>query len=120
MKRSAVSARSATTASRRDGRDGELFDGYLDPKRPHAGAYDAMFGPDTALRAAYRLLYESLAPSAPAELGARAEALDRALVDQGITFSLSGQERPFPLDLIPRVVTAAEWGRLERGGGEGV
>jgi uncharacterized circularly permuted ATP-grasp superfamily protein len=115
MKRSAASARSATTSSRRNGRDGELFDGYLDPRRQHSGAYDEMFAPDRALRPAYRRLYESLAPSAPAELGARAEALDRALVDQGITFSLSGQERPFPLDLIPRVITAAEWTRLERG-----
>ena len=74
-----------------------------------------MFAPDRTPRSGYRRLYESLAPSAPAELGARAEALDRALVDQGITFSLSGQERPFPLDLIPRVITAAEWTRLERG-----
>jgi uncharacterized circularly permuted ATP-grasp superfamily protein len=119
MKRSAASERSATAAlrspSRRGGRDGELFDGYLDPKRPHAEAYDEMFAPDNTLRPAYRRLYESLAPAVPAELGARAEALDRALVDQGITFSLSGQERPFPLDLIPRVITAAEWSRLERG-----
>ncbi len=97
------------------GRAGELFDGYLDPKRPHAGAYDEMFAADQTVRPAYRRLHESLAPSLPAELGARAEALDRALVDQGITFSLSGQERPFPLDLIPRVITAAEWTRLERG-----
>ena len=118
MTRSAASARSATTATRsssRAGRDGELFDGYLDPKRPYAGAYDEMFAPDRTLRPAYRRLHESLAPAVPAELGARAEALDRALVDQGITFSLSGQERPFPLDLIPRVITAAEWQRLERG-----
>ncbi|HWM57955.1 MAG TPA: circularly permuted type 2 ATP-grasp protein, partial [Pseudonocardia sp.] len=112
MKRSAASARSS---SQRAGRDGELFDGYLDPKRPYAAAYDEMFAPDRTLRPAYRRLHESLAPAVPAELGARAEALDRALVDQGITFSLSGQERPFPLDLIPRVITAAEWARLERG-----
>jgi uncharacterized circularly permuted ATP-grasp superfamily protein len=32
----------------------------------------------------------------------RSEALDRAYVDQGITFSLSGQERPFPLDIVRR------------------
>src|SRR3954470_14285845 len=118
MTRSAASARSATTATRSSGgagKNGELFDGYLDPKRKHAAAYDEMFAPDRSLRPAYRRLYESLAPAAPAELGARAEALDRALVDQGITFSLSGQERPFPLDLIPRVITAAEWQRLERG-----
>ncbi|MDQ3790929.1 MAG: circularly permuted type 2 ATP-grasp protein [Actinomycetota bacterium] len=92
-----------------------LFDGYLDPKRPHAGAYDEMFAPDGTVRQAYRRLHDQLVHSAPAELSARAEALDRALVDQGITFSLSGQERPFPLDLIPRVITANEWARLERG-----
>jgi uncharacterized circularly permuted ATP-grasp superfamily protein len=95
--------------------DDELFDGYLDPKRPHAGAYDEMFAPDSAVRPAYRRLHESLATAKPAELTARSEALDRALVDQGITFSLSGQERPFPLDLVPRVITASEWTRLERG-----
>ncbi len=92
-----------------------LFDGYLDPKRPHAGAYDEMFASDGTVRQAYRRLHDQLVHSAPAELSARAEALDRALVDQGITFSLSGQERPFPLDLIPRVITASEWARLERG-----
>ncbi|HYQ62939.1 circularly permuted type 2 ATP-grasp protein [Actinophytocola sp.] len=92
-----------------------LFDGYLDPKRPHADAYDEMFAGDGTVRQAYRRLHDQLNRSAPAELGARAEALDRALVDQGITFSLSGQERPFPLDLIPRVIAASEWARLERG-----
>src|ERR1700742_3464949 len=116
MKRSAASAASASRSSRStSGRDGQLFDGYLDGKRPHAEAYDEMFAPDKTLRPAYRRLHESLAPAVPAELGARAEALARALTDQGITFSLSGQERPFPLDLIPRVITAAEWTRLEKG-----
>ena len=56
-----------------------------------------------------------LAPSDSADLDDRAEALSRAFVDQGITFSLSGQERPFPLDQVPRVISAAEWTRLERG-----
>src|SRR2546423_1408917 len=39
--------------------DEDLFDGYLDPKRPHAGAYDEMFAPDFTVRAAYRRLHES-------------------------------------------------------------
>jgi hypothetical protein len=54
-----------------------------------------MFAGDETVRQAYRRLHDQLGKSAPAELGARAEALDRAFVDQGITFSLSGQERPF-------------------------
>nr|WP_235922175.1 circularly permuted type 2 ATP-grasp protein [Lentzea tibetensis] len=94
---------------------GELFNGYLDPERPHAGAYDEMFTAESGVRSAYKALYESIAPSQVSDLTARAEALGRAFVDQGITFSLSGQERPFPLDLIPRVLTASEWTRLERG-----
>ncbi|GAA4020743.1 circularly permuted type 2 ATP-grasp protein [Allokutzneria multivorans] len=92
-----------------------LFDGYLNPTRPYAGAYDEMFATDFGIRPAYKSLYESIAPTEIADLGARAEALGRAFVDQGITFSLSGQERPFPLDLIPRVITASEWAKLERG-----
>ncbi|WP_245744543.1 circularly permuted type 2 ATP-grasp protein [Lentzea fradiae] len=96
-------------------RPGELFDGYLDPRRPHADAYDEMFSAEDGVRSAYRALYESVAPSQVTDLNARSEALGRAFVDQGITFSLSGQERPFPLDLIPRIITAGEWSKLERG-----
>src|SRR3954468_6737914 len=100
----------------RNGRgDGELFRGYLNPARLHAHSNDEMFSADASVRSAYRALHEMLAPSDVADLTARADALGRAFVDQGITFSLSGQERPFPLDLIPRVITASEWSKLERG-----
>nr|WP_246598769.1 circularly permuted type 2 ATP-grasp protein [Nocardia tengchongensis] len=66
-------------------------------------------------RAPYRGIFNALATIDAEDLAARAEALDRAFVDQGITFSLSGQERPFPLDLVPRVIAATEWSKLERG-----
>jgi uncharacterized circularly permuted ATP-grasp superfamily protein len=117
---STMERRTRTSALRRSRtaaapRLGELFDGYLDPERPHADAYDEMFTSDSGVRSAYRALYDSIAPSEVADLTARSEALGRAFVDQGITFSLSGQERPFPLDLIPRVLTASEWTKLERG-----
>src|ERR1700682_3744067 len=42
-------------------------------------------------------------------------ARDRAFRDQGITFSFSGEERPFPLDLVPRVLSGAEWQVIEAG-----
>lgn len=78
-------------------------------------AFDEMFDAHGAVRGPYKGIYAELAPSDASELKARAEALGRAFLDQGITFSLSGQERPFPLDLVPRVISAAEWSRLERG-----
>lgn len=74
-----------------------------------------MFDGDGGIRAPYKRIFEALAPIKPDDIAARADALGRAFVDQGITFSLSGQERPFPLDLVPRVLAAAEWARLERG-----
>jgi len=74
-----------------------------------------MFDQHGRVRLPYRGIHAELAPTDNEELEARAEALGRAFIDQGITFSLSGQERPFPLDLVPRVISGAEWAKLERG-----
>jgi uncharacterized circularly permuted ATP-grasp superfamily protein len=90
------------------------FGGYAEPG-PYSAAFDEMFDRQGRVRAPYKGIYTELAPTDTDELGARAEALGRAFVDQGITFSLSGQERPFPLDLVPRVISAAEWAKLEAG-----
>ncbi|MGB3770512.1 MAG: circularly permuted type 2 ATP-grasp protein [Rhodococcus sp. (in: high G+C Gram-positive bacteria)] len=74
-----------------------------------------MFDGGGGLRAPYKGIHKALEPSNAADLEARSDALGRAFIDQGITFSHSGQERPFPLDQVPRVIAAAEWTRLERG-----
>src|SRR4051794_22887913 len=73
-----------------------------------------MFDNQGNVRGPYKGIFAELAPSDASELAARSEALGRAFIDQGITFSLSGQERPFPLDLVPRVISAAEWSRLQQ------
>ncbi|MCB0931604.1 MAG: circularly permuted type 2 ATP-grasp protein [Mycobacterium sp.] len=75
-----------------------------------------MFDRRRRVRTPYKGINTELAPTDSDELEARADALGRAFVDQGITFSLSGEEeRPFPLDLVPRVIAAAEWAKLEAG-----
>ena len=91
-----------------------VFNGY-DDVDGYAAAYDEMFDAQGAVRGLYKGVFAELAPSDTSELAARSEALGRAFTDQGITFSLSGQERPFPLDLVPRVISAAEWSKLEKG-----
>jgi len=92
----------------------QIFDGYNKPGS-YAKAFDEMFDANGTVRGPYKGIHRELAPSDAPELEARSEALGRAFLDQGITFSLSGQERPFPLDLVPRVISAAEWSRLEKG-----
>ncbi|QXC41009.1 circularly permuted type 2 ATP-grasp protein [Rhodococcus qingshengii] len=95
-------------------RPAAVFDGYSDIGR-YELAFDEMFEPDGSVRGPYKGVYKALAPTSSADLAARADALGRAFIDQGVTFSLSGQERPFPLDLVPRVIAAQEWSRLEKG-----
>jgi uncharacterized circularly permuted ATP-grasp superfamily protein len=102
-------------AARQAKRYERIFGGY-NAASSYADAFDEMFDSQGNVRGPYKGIYAELAPSDASELEARAEALSRAFSDQGITFSLSGQEeRPFPLDLVPRVISAAEWTRLERG-----
>jgi uncharacterized circularly permuted ATP-grasp superfamily protein len=94
--------------------DHHIF-GYRD-LGSYSAAFDEMFDRRGVVRAPYKGIFAELGPTGPDELGARADALGRAFVDQGITFALSGQEeRPFPLDLVPRVISAAEWAKLESG-----
>jgi uncharacterized circularly permuted ATP-grasp superfamily protein len=102
-------------AARPQARSEDIFGGYDGTSDSYSLAFDEMFDAQGNVRIPYKGIYAELAPSDASELEARAEALGRAFIDQGITFSLSGQERPFPLDLVPRVISAAEWSRLERG-----
>jgi uncharacterized circularly permuted ATP-grasp superfamily protein len=102
------------TKRRSSVRTERIFGGY-NTSDGYSMAFDEMFDAAGNVRGPYKGIYAELAPSEVSDLKGRSEALARAFIDQGITFSLSGQERPFPLDLVPRVISAAEWSRLERG-----
>ncbi|QHN26974.1 circularly permuted type 2 ATP-grasp protein [Gordonia pseudamarae] len=91
-----------------------IFDGYTGA--PSFGRpYDEMFDANGDIRPAYRGIFKAMAESDRADIETRIDALGRAFIDQGVTFSLSGKERPFPLDVVPRVISAAEWHKLEGG-----
>jgi uncharacterized circularly permuted ATP-grasp superfamily protein len=49
------------------------------------------------------------------DLHSRAEALASTYLAQGVTFDHAGEERPFPLDPLPRVVSAEDWTIIEPG-----
>ncbi|MGH9268961.1 MAG: circularly permuted type 2 ATP-grasp protein, partial [Acidimicrobiales bacterium] len=66
-------------------------------------------------RRPYRALCDALRTLSADDFAARCANRDRSLRDQGITFSFSGEERPFPLDLVPRVLSATEWATIEAG-----
>ena len=79
------------------------------------GAWDEMFHDDVTTRPIYDRVVETLRSFEPSDLQFKAEQLARTFSERGVTFAYGGEERPFPLDLIPRIIDAVEWKTLEAG-----
>jgi uncharacterized circularly permuted ATP-grasp superfamily protein len=81
--------------------------------------YDEMFRPDGSVRHHYAALDGRLTTLPPDELIRRQQACELSFLHQGITFTVysdnQATERIIPTDLLPRIVTAPEWARIEAG-----
>jgi uncharacterized circularly permuted ATP-grasp superfamily protein len=88
--------------------------------RPRAPFLDELYELDGSPRAVAVPLVselERLGPDGLIEAGRRRDAV---FLEQGITFETGGEagathERPFPLDLVPRVLSGEEWREIKRG-----
>lgn len=99
-----------------------LFDGYSritgSAKKRVSAPWDEMFADisDTkSSRPTYSEVHHALAQMTQEELRGRTDALASSYLAQGVTFDFAGEERPFPIDAIPRVIEADDWLRVERG-----
>ena len=83
------------------------------------GFYDELFLADGTPRPEFRSLVDRIESLPLGDLLARQQAAERNLMHMGITFNVYGEdtgtERIFPFDLVPRLVTAEDWDRIERG-----
>lgn len=92
----------------------ELFRQYqLTPN-----TWDEMYE-EEHVRQHYRNVLESLSSIPPDELSKKEDLAKSLFMAQGITFTVyssgEGIEKIFPFDIIPRIITAAEWDFIERG-----
>ena len=82
-------------------------------------AFDEMFAGKAALHPHYEPLLDHFSALPPMEIQRRKQAADLSFLNQGITFTVYGRdegtERIFPYDLLPRIITSAEWATVERG-----
>jgi uncharacterized circularly permuted ATP-grasp superfamily protein len=82
-------------------------------------AYDEMFLSEGELHSHYELLFGHFSALPSDELQRRKQAADLSFLNQGITFTVYGRqegtEKIFPYDLLPRIITAAEWEKVEHG-----
>lgn len=82
-------------------------------------AYDEMLDGKAQPRKPYRRLHKELLKLSSEELWRSQQNADITFFNQGITFTIYGRsegtERIFPHDLLPRIVSAADWETIEAG-----
>jgi uncharacterized circularly permuted ATP-grasp superfamily protein len=88
--------------------------------RPTGGFMDEVFGPGGVPHPEMVPLVSELARIGPEQLAAAGRRRDATFMQQGITFDATGEDgpvkdRPFPLDLVPRVIPGSEWTHIKRG-----
>ncbi len=92
-----------------------LFDAY----QPLPEVFDEMKTADGQVRPHWRKLVEALRAVGPAEMDARWKRVERILHENSLTHDIYGEgdatRRPWHLDALPLLVSAADWRRLEAG-----
>ncbi len=81
--------------------------------------FDEMFGANGQVRAGYSAFCQRAEQLSRQDMMNRQQAAERTLMSMGITFNVyadgEGTERIMPIDIIPRIIEAAEWNRMELG-----
>ncbi len=104
-----------TTGAHEPAEPASLFSNYeVDP-----AFYDEMFSASGVPREHCKALWEHLGRMSSADIAALQDRTEQSFLHEGITFSVYGdesaQERIIPIDLLPRVLDAGEWGQIEQG-----
>lgn len=83
------------------------------------GYFDEMFSPGGSVREGYLPFKNRVEELSREEFVRRQEAAEKALMAMGITFNVyaenEGTERIMPVDIIPRIVAAKDWQKIEKG-----
>jgi len=81
--------------------------------------YDEMFAGPGRARPHYERLLQRFTELTKGEFDRKRDLAELTLLRQGVTFTVyndaQGTERIFPFDLIPRIISAEEWKKIERG-----
>ena len=89
------------------------------PRYDPGAFWDEMFEAPNVVRPHYATLARRLATLSSADVARRQRAAELSFTVRGITFAVNqgteGVEKIMPFDLIPRIILADEWTRIERG-----
>jgi uncharacterized circularly permuted ATP-grasp superfamily protein/uncharacterized alpha-E superfamily protein len=84
---------------------------------PAGGRYDEMLAGPGAPRAHWQKLFEQLSASNPELMRERMQWAQRQMRENGVTYNVyadpEGADRPWELDILPLIIPADEWARVE-------
>uniref|UniRef100_UPI00115D1670 circularly permuted type 2 ATP-grasp protein n=1 Tax=Changchengzhania lutea TaxID=2049305 RepID=UPI00115D1670 len=81
--------------------------------------WDEMYSNQTKLRSQYELINNYLRNTSSEVIFKKEELSKQLFMSQGVTFTVyndnEGIEKIFPFDIVPRIITALEWDKIDRG-----
>ena len=96
----------------------DCYTGPMDWKHASQG-FDEAFNSKGDIRPVYEELISTFSGLSEQELVRREKLQEMSLVNQGITFTVYGEEegveRIFPFDFVPRIISSEDWSLVERG-----
>lgn len=94
---------------------GSLFQGYS----PHAKIFDESAAGPGLIRGHWRDFASAFEKLGPEELAARWENARKIIRENGVTYNVYGDplgmDRPWELDMLPLLISADEWRKIEEG-----
>ena len=91
-------------------------------ERARAGHFDELLagtGEAAHMRAPWRAFFSTIGDAGLADLDRRAAMVARQIADDGITYNVyndeGGPQRPWPLEVLPFLISAGEWAAIEAG-----
>ena len=97
----------------------EVLAALLSGYRPLPGHYDELLAADGSIRPHWRTPIQLLGGIGEAERQQALDTVQRTLLENGLSYAArdgsEGVPRPWELDLLPVVIGACEWRRLEAG-----
>lgn len=95
--------------------DNNLFSSY--DKLPKT--WDEMYNDSSEFRNQYEGFIKYLEKTSPEKLTKKEDLSKQLFMSQGVTFTVyndnEGIEKIFPFDIVPRIITSKEWGKIESG-----
>ncbi|WP_405296019.1 circularly permuted type 2 ATP-grasp protein [Algibacter sp. Ld11] len=96
-------------------KDKNLFSNY----EKLASTWDEMYNDNAEFRSQYDGFIKYLENTSPEKLSKKEDLAKQLFMSQGVTFTVyndnEGIEKIFPFDIVPRVITANEWEKIEAG-----